>query len=502
MNQPFDKTDKMSIFQYSKGLLEHTLREFADESELLKLTSKDKGKLGKLVEYLYFKYPPNNNPDADFSEAGMELKCTGLLMGAKNNLRIKERMVCGMINYCEVIKEPFEESHFYHKCMIMLFLFYLYEKGVDSLDLKFLFSVLWKLPEKDLLIIKNDYNTILTKIRNGQAHLLSEGDTIYLGACRKGQKGDALRSQPYSSIKAKGRAFSLKPAYMRTVLKYVLDSKKNAVCNLSEEQKLQKVAFGKPLVSLSELKTKSFEDVLLSRFNGFYCKDCFEIFKQMNVKIKFGKNKYFSAANDIASNGTISNVNKSEEFKKSGIVMKTIRIEQNGRIEQSMSFENIDYKEVYECDNWEDSRLYELFSNRFMFVVFRNTGKNIEDKNYLEWLDNENQKKMALGKDPLKQEDDYILESVFFWTMPQDDLELAKAYWEDIKLQIKNNNIKNGAFWKLGDKKKFHVRPKGQDSSDKAVNPITGEKNANKLCYWFNGDYVKEIVTKHMRGGE
>ena len=39
MNQLFDKTDKMSIFQYSQGLLEHTLRDFADESELLKLTS-------------------------------------------------------------------------------------------------------------------------------------------------------------------------------------------------------------------------------------------------------------------------------------------------------------------------------------------------------------------------------------------------------------------------------------------------------------------------------
>ncbi len=212
MKQLFDKTDKMSIFQYSQGLLGHTLREFADNSEIMQLSGKDKGKLGKLVEYLYFKYPPNNNPEADFSEAGMELKCTGLLQGAKENLRIKERMVCNMINYCEVVNEPFEKSHFYHKCLIMLFLFYLlYVSFLSHL-------VLWKLPTKDLLIIKNDYNTILAKIRRGEAHLLSEGDTVYLGACRKGQKGDALRTQPFSDIKAKGRAFSLKPAYMRTVL--------------------------------------------------------------------------------------------------------------------------------------------------------------------------------------------------------------------------------------------------------------------------------------------
>lgn len=174
MKQLFDKTDKMSIFQYSQGLLGHSLREFADNSEIMQLSGKDKGKLGKLVEYLYFKYPPNNNPEADFSEAGMELKCTGLLQGAKENLRIKERMVCNMINYCEVVNVPFEKSHFYHKCLIMLFLFYLYQKGYNALDYKFLFSVLWKLPTKDLLIIKNDYNTILAKIRRGEAHLLSE----------------------------------------------------------------------------------------------------------------------------------------------------------------------------------------------------------------------------------------------------------------------------------------------------------------------------------------
>lgn len=50
--------------------------------------------------------------------------------------------------------------------------------------------------------------------------------------------------------------------------------------------------------------------------------------------------------------------------------MKTIRIQKNGSIKEAMSFENIDYIEVAECDDWFDSRLYELFSSRFMFVLF------------------------------------------------------------------------------------------------------------------------------------
>lgn len=344
-----------------------------------------------------------------------------------------------------------------------------------------------------MLIIKNDYNTILTKIRNGQAHLLSEGDTVYLGACRKGQKGDALRTQPFSDIKAKGRAFSLKPAYMRTVLQYVLDSGKNAACNLEEAD------FGEQLVSVKELRNHSIEEILLSRFNGFYGKGCYPIFDMLHVKPKFGKDKYFDSSNDIAGLTKVSNVNLSEEFRKSGIMMKTIRVEQNDSIEQSMSFENIDYKEVYDCDNWEDSRLYELFSNRFMFVVYRNTGKLIEDKVYVDWLEKKNQDNLSQGKKPLKHEDDYELESVFFWTMPQEDLELARLYWEDIKKQIKANNIKNGAFWRLKDKKKFHVRPKGRVSADKAFNPVTKKQDADKLCYWFNRDYVKEIIKKYSK---
>mgnify|MGYP000706593189 FL=1 len=70
----------------------------------------------------------------------------------------------------------------------MLIMFYLHNPNASKLDLQFLFAVLWKIPEKDLLIIRKDYDTIITKIKTGQAHTLSEGDTMYLGACRKGSK--------------------------------------------------------------------------------------------------------------------------------------------------------------------------------------------------------------------------------------------------------------------------------------------------------------------------
>lgn len=72
---------------------------------------------------------------------------------------------------------------------------YMFVLTTDELmDLRYIFTVIWKLPEKDLLIIKHDFEVIVDKIKRGKAHLLSEGDTEYLTACRKGNKSVKLPS--------------------------------------------------------------------------------------------------------------------------------------------------------------------------------------------------------------------------------------------------------------------------------------------------------------------
>ena len=175
-------------------------------------------------------------------------------------------------------------------------------------------------------------------------------------------------------------------------------------------------------------------------------------------------------ANAIAASAKCANVNRSEEFLKAGLTMKTIRVQANGIIKEAMSFENIDYIEVAECEEWIDSRLYELFSSRFMFVVFREQSAGNED---------------------------YVLDDVFFWTMPQQDLEWAEIYWKHIKDNILANHISEKYWWKGADKKKFHVRPKAQKATDLAPTP-SGE-GAKKFCYWFNNDYVREIIEKRKQ---
>ena len=58
-------------------------------------------------------------------------------------------------------------------------------------------------------------------------------------------------------------------------------------------------------------------------------------------------------------------------FVKSGLRLKTIPVFSNNRLKEAMSYENIDYEELYNNDNWFDSTTYELFSSRFLFMVFR-----------------------------------------------------------------------------------------------------------------------------------
>lgn len=473
---PYDISDPLDIFRHSRKLLSHTLREFVWEGYVV---PKGKGSLGQMVENIHFLLETNSNPAADFAEAGLELKCTPLLESKKNNENsnqylIKERLVCNMINYFEVINEDFEKSHFYLKCQLMLLLFYLHQSGANNLDLKFLFSVLWKLPPKDLLIIKHDYKVIVDKIIKGEAHLLSEGDTEYLGACRKGQKGQKPVAQPNSKELAPKRAFSLKPAYMRTILEFVLSSGNNAVTNYKLTTKSNSV------VSLEELQSgKSFEEIVIGRFNQYLGLEYKQLCEIIGKTYDTDKSKYYHISSRLI-NKRIGSVNATEEFRKAGLQLKTIRIEQDGGINESMSFENIDYQEVYDTEDWLDSRLYEIFSGRFLFVLYK------ADGGLITYYDKK--------KGSFVFENSYSLYKAFFWTMPADDLQYAEKYWNHIRNTILDNHI-DPKYFNSENNHRFHVRPKGENGDDLTINPNNPNgKKVKKYCYWFNNEYVKKIV--------
>lgn len=464
MVRKYDRTDKWSILEYSKQLLGKTLEQ-AVAPDVIE-ARKGKGRLGQLVEEYFFGYDVNSNPDADFSEAGLELKVTPLKEFKNKTRAIKERLVCTMIDYNVDQDKPFEQSHVYLKCACMLILFYLHQADIPVQQLLFIYSVLWQIPEKDLLIMKQDYEKIIGKIRAGKAHELSEGDTTYLGACRKGQKGDSdvyynLSDGSRAEFPAPKRAFSLKTQYMRTILAFAEKTGGQGTYNTFALVH----GYGPHLIEESELREKSFEDILLNRFKPYYGMTYDELVKNLHAPTTGAKSKYFLVANEILTEGETrgEDVTKSDEFIKSGIVIKTIRLNKNGRPAEAMSFENINYFDILKEEDWYESRLYEIFTGRFLFIVFQE------------------------GEDGQVR-----LKKAFFWTMPVKDLNDAAGYWLNIKNAVKNNTIVSEAFWRESENRKFHVRPKAKNAADVTANPNGG--TAKKYCYWFNHNYIRDIV--------
>lgn len=70
-----------------------------------------KGGLGNLLEEVYFGYKANSKQEADFPEAGVELKVTPYEITKKGELRAGERLVITMINYDGPIEMDFVKSH-------------------------------------------------------------------------------------------------------------------------------------------------------------------------------------------------------------------------------------------------------------------------------------------------------------------------------------------------------------------------------------------------------
>ena len=226
MSKPYNEMDKESVLEYAKHLEGKTLREVLSQEIIDGMKtdeSGNKGRYGQKIEKYYFGYELNSNASADFP-CGLELKATPLKILKNGSLSPKERLVCNIINYENIIYEKWESSTFLEKNSEILLLRYIdpMDKTISQLDYKIVDVKIHRIFDniEDKKQFEEDWNLIVNKVKNGQAHNLSESDTKYLGACTKGSTAlKSLRSQPNSSKPAKQRAFSFKTQYMRELLK-------------------------------------------------------------------------------------------------------------------------------------------------------------------------------------------------------------------------------------------------------------------------------------------
>lgn len=229
MENEYDNLSKKSILKFAKRLEGTTLRGILSEQQVKEFNDKyylnrekqNKGRFGQRVEEFYFLIKNNSRSEPDFTDAKIELKITPLKKLKNGNLAPKERLVCNIINFNEIISEKFETSSFMKKNKRTLIIRYIdpMDKEVHELDYQFHSVELLELKKsKYYSQFKKDWNKIVGKIKEGKAHKLSESDTCYLGACPKGSNSNSLRNQPFSEEPAMQRAFSFKSQFMRKLL--------------------------------------------------------------------------------------------------------------------------------------------------------------------------------------------------------------------------------------------------------------------------------------------
>lgn len=225
----YDKTSVDSILQYAKQLEGHTFLDVMEQyleyhgmsvEGALTDDTHAKGQLGNFLEKFYFGYKLNGDQEADFKEAGVELKQTCIDIKKDGSYTAGERLSITNISFKEPVEHDFYKSHVWEKIRLMLLIHYIRDKSVQRMLYKIMFVNLFTPPADDLNIIIDDYMKIIGKIEAGKAHELSESDTLYLGACTKGATAaKSMRPQFYGDhTLARKRNFCFKRNYMDYIL--------------------------------------------------------------------------------------------------------------------------------------------------------------------------------------------------------------------------------------------------------------------------------------------
>lgn len=478
----YDHTDPKDIERFAGRLVGSTLSEIEGEYPVPPsvldsyISGNSRGSLGNAVEEFYFGIKPEADGTPDFPQASVELKTTPVKKVSKGYVA-KERLVLGMIDYIEEAKRDFETSSFTTKNRNLQLMSYLHEPNNTIGRTKFLHSELYaydQLPAEDRRIIREDWEVINRKIREGRAHELSEGDTFFLAACTKSATSANRRPQA-GGPPAKPRAFSYKPSYINLL----------RARSMGDAEDVERVISGEQID-----RGKTFEEQVLERFERFRGRKVSEIANELGVEVSALRYGDFAK---LARHMVGVRKGEVEEFRAAGVVMKTIQLRADGAPHQHMSFKAFRYgelvNEIWDGDEEEGelrSDFQKMLESRFLFVVYR-------------------------CDDECGFHEERVFENAFFWTMPTQDVEEARKVWERTVECIREGRIvkeikinKNGKERRIthfpGSKSNrvAHVRPHGQDKNDTYPLPVrdihTGSDKYTKHCFWLNSAYIQSLL--------
>src|SRR5699024_7213137 len=328
---------------------------------------KNKGWIGNSIESDWFGIPNNSRNEADIPYLVLEIKYT-TIRKTRNGRSATERLVLNIFDFNDEYKRKFSNASFIEKANLIEMLYYEHLKDIPSPEYFIKAATLFdlhNLPREDLLIIEQDWNVIVEKIKEGKAEELSDSLTKYLGATTKGSKTEKnMTAQPFSEQKAHRRAFTLKGAYMSQVARRIM----------GDQEKDEKV-----IQDDTELEKKTFEEVVLEKFLPFIGQSKNELAEYFDVDIPKRNDKASSAILAKKMLNLEGDIQNTEEFKKAGISVKIITVN-SGKKRTTEGFKltipentNLNPKDIV-VESWEESILREYLSSyQFLLVIYEKT---------------------------------------------------------------------------------------------------------------------------------
>jgi len=440
----------------------------------------NKGSLGNIIEESVLHYPVNSDAEADIlvGNTRYELKVTPLKHSGKGKRKrtvAKERLVLDIINYEDLPGEEFENSRFWNKSKNIIIVYY-YDDREDKkkqsrLDCTVLKSVVLHYDERDLAIIRDDWETIHKKVASGHADQLSESDTNYLAACTKGANASSMRNAPApagaesKTIRAKQRAFSFKSSFMTAIAERALVSRVDDY-------------------SLPISANQTLSEFLRQQMSPYIGMTVDDIAFQLNIPQSVSKaNKSLLVVRMLGVNSR--DVTAIEQFRKANVTkLKTVVRYPNGLPQENMSFRQIteeEWRELASFDaKWEDSFLYKYFEENKLFIVPFESSVPYSQH--------------VAGRDRLS--------GGFLWNMPEGDIErYVHPVWDRLhELMLSGKSVHYGRGTNLLPGTSFngvcHLRPKGRNSKD-VVNLPNGE-SIPKQCFWLDRRYVAKLIRERQ----
>jgi len=147
------------------------------------------------------------------------------------------------------------------------------------------------------------------------------------------------------------------------------------------------------------------------------------------------------------------------DYYRSGISLKTVRIDSDGMPRESMSFPYFRFDDML-AQEWDNSDFKEQLTHRFLFMVFESE----------------------------KETDTVRFMNAAFWSCSEDNLTRISEVWEHTKEKIQAGQ---DDFTPKSAGRLAHVRPHGASSNDTYLFNGVPQK---KYSFWLNNDYVAEIL--------